>query len=73
MGESDVHQEVDEEQAVATAIQAFEDGLYLVVLDGEERKDLDRPVPLTDESRVAFVRLAMIQRCLRLLDPSNRT
>ena len=48
------------DQAVATAIQAFEDGLYLVVLDGEEQKDLDRPLPLTEASRVAFVRLAML-------------
>jgi hypothetical protein len=60
MGGSDVHQDVDEDQAVGNAIQAFEDGLYLVVLDGEEQRDLDRPLALTEESRVAFVRLAML-------------
>src|SRR5262245_12282517 len=35
-GGRDLHQKVDPEEAVATALQAFEDGLYLVFLDGEE-------------------------------------
>lgn len=60
MGGSDLQQDVDAKQAISTAIQAFEDGLFLVVLDGEEQKELDRPVQLTEESRVAFVRLAML-------------
>ncbi|HKB03528.1 MAG TPA: hypothetical protein VKD90_14995 [Gemmataceae bacterium] len=60
MGGSDLKQEVDPEQAVGTALQAFEDGIYLVVLDGEEQKELDRQVFLTEESRVAFIRLAML-------------
>jgi hypothetical protein len=53
-------QEVDTEEAVGTALQAFEDGLYLVVLDGQEQRDLDQEVRLTPDSRVTFVRLVML-------------
>ena len=53
-------QKVDPRQAVATAITAFEDGLYLVVLDGEEQKELDREVYLRPDSRVTFIRLTML-------------
>src|SRR5262245_1791530 len=60
MGGSDLKQEVDPEQAVGTALQAFEDGIYLVVLDDEEQKELERQVFLTEGSRVAFIRLAML-------------
>ena len=60
MGSRDLHQEVDEEAAVATALQAFEDGLYLVLIDEEEQRDLDREVRLGPDSRVTFLRLAML-------------
>ena len=60
MGGRDVTQEVDEEGAVGAALQAFEDGLYLVVLDGEEQRDLDKEVYLQPESRITFVRLALL-------------
>jgi hypothetical protein len=60
MGGRDLKQEVDPEEAVAVALEAFEDGLYLVILDGEEQRDLDREVHLQEDSRVAFVRLAML-------------
>jgi hypothetical protein len=53
-------QEVEEEAAVATALQAFQDGLYLVLLDGEEQADLDRALPLKAGSRVTFLRLVML-------------
>ena len=45
------------EQAIGAALEAFEDGMYLVVLDGEEQRNLDAQVYLRDESRIAFVRL----------------
>jgi hypothetical protein len=32
-GGRDLHQSIKPEEAVATALQAFEDGLYLVILD----------------------------------------
>jgi hypothetical protein len=60
MGGRELKQAVDEEDAVGTALQAFEDGLYLVIVDGEEQRDLDREVFVQPDSRVTFVRLAML-------------
>jgi hypothetical protein len=60
MGGRDLKQPVDEEEAVAVALQAFEDGLYLVIVDGEEQRDLDREVYLRPDSRLTFVRLVML-------------
>lgn len=51
---------VADEDAVATALQAFEDGIYMVILDGEEQRDLDREVRLLPESKLLFVRLVML-------------
>lgn len=53
-------QREDADDAVATAWQAFEDGMYLVVIDGEEQKELDREVHLKHDSRVTFVRLVFL-------------
>ena len=60
MGGRDVRQPVDAEAAVAVALEAFEDGLYLVVVDGQDQKSLDQPVFLRPDSRVTFVRLTML-------------
>jgi len=60
MGGHDLQPEVDEEAAVAAALQAFQDGLYLVILDGEEQKELERPVRLRAESRLTFLRLTLL-------------
>jgi hypothetical protein len=60
MGGRNLEQKVDEEAAIATALQAFEDGLYLVVIDGTEHKELDREVYLQPDSRVAFIRLTLL-------------
>jgi hypothetical protein len=60
MGGRDLKQPVDEEEAVVVAVQAFADGLYLVIVDGEEQRDLDREVHVQADSRVTFVRLAML-------------
>ncbi len=57
MGGEDLQQEVDEDAAVGTALQAFEDGLYLVLLDDEQQRDLDRQVFLRPDSRLTFLRL----------------
>lgn len=51
---------VDEDMAVSAALQGFEDGLYLVVLDGVEQRDLERRLYLTDQSRVVFLRLTFL-------------
>jgi hypothetical protein len=60
MGGRDLDQKVDEDAAIGTALQAFEDGLYLVVVDGEEHKELDREVYLQPDSRVTFIRLTLL-------------
>jgi hypothetical protein len=59
-GGRDLHQDVDPEAAVATALQAFEDGLYLVILDGVEQRELDREVFVQPDSHLVFVRLVML-------------
>ncbi|HEX3315162.1 MAG TPA: hypothetical protein VHR72_09750 [Gemmataceae bacterium] len=51
---------VDPDAAVAAALQAFEDGLYLVAIDGQECKRLDEEVALGAESRIAFIRLTLL-------------
>lgn len=53
-------QPVDEEEAVATACQAFEDGLFLVVIDGEDQREIDRQIHLQPDSHIAFVRLTLL-------------
>ena len=61
MGASDVQpQNLDPEEAVAAALIAFEDGLYLVIIDEKQYKDLDEAVFLTADSRLTFVRLTML-------------
>jgi hypothetical protein len=60
MGGRESQQSVDAEEAVGTALEAFEDGLYLVVLDGQEQRSLDAQVFLQPDSKVAFVRLVML-------------
>jgi hypothetical protein len=51
---------VDATAAVGAALQGFEDGLYLVILDGEEQRDLDKQVYVTPETRVVFLRLTFL-------------
>jgi hypothetical protein len=59
-GGRNLHQLADPDQAVAAAWQAFEDGLYLAILDGEEQRELDRQIFLQADSHVVFVRLVML-------------
>lgn len=51
---------VDVDAAIGAALAGFEDGLYLVVLDGREQRDLDAHVFLTEESRLVFLRLTFL-------------
>ena len=57
LGGRDLEQEVEPQAAVATALQAFEDGFYFVFVDGEQQTALDGELFLRADSRVAFVRL----------------
>ena len=59
-GGRNLHQTVNPDEAVATALQAFEDGLYLVILDGDEQRELDRQIFLQTDSHVVFVRMVML-------------
>jgi hypothetical protein len=52
--------EVDAEAAIATALVGFEDGLYLVLLEGEEQRDLDAEVFLGAGSTLVFLRLTFL-------------
>jgi hypothetical protein len=51
---------VDVETAVAAALEAFEDGLYFVFVDGRQLEILDAPLQLTPGSAVSFVRLVAL-------------
>jgi len=59
-GGSDLDQKVDTSTAVGTALQGFEDGLYLVVIDEKEQRDLDAQVFLQPDSRITFIRLVFL-------------
>ncbi len=48
------------EKAIETAIQAFEDGIYLVVIDGENKEDISEKIDLKDVAEVVFIRLTML-------------
>src|SRR5262245_24578314 len=50
----------DPDHAVAAALQAFEDGLYLVLVVGSEQRELDREIHCGEQSRVMFLRLTML-------------
>lgn len=56
-GGSDLDQAVDAEQAIATALQAFADGLYFVFIDEQQQEHLDDVVTLQPQSELLFLRL----------------
>jgi hypothetical protein len=60
MGGRDAVQAVNVEEAIGTALQAFEDGLYYVFVDDEQQTDLEQEVTLRSESRVTFLRLVAL-------------
>lgn len=59
-GERDLKQEVNLDEAVGTALQAYEDGLYFVFIDGVQQTGLDSEVYLKAESTVTFIRLVAL-------------
>lgn len=56
----ELNQEVNKAAAVATALQAFEDGIYFVFINGEQRTALDETVFVAPGSQVRFVRLVAL-------------
>ena len=51
---------IDEDVAVKVALQGFEDGLYLVFVDGQQQYNLDDPVQLQPASKLLFLRLVAL-------------
>ena len=54
------NQEPDVEEAIAVAVQAFEDGLYRVFVNGEETEQLDGRLALQEGDEVSLIRLTML-------------
>jgi hypothetical protein len=60
MGGTPLRQRVDSEDAVGTALQAFEDGLYLVFIDDRQAVRLEDEVNVLADTKVLFVRLVAL-------------
>ena len=60
LGGRDLKQSVALDQAIGNALQSFEDGIYLVILDGVEQRDLDAQVFLKPDTQLTFLRLVML-------------
>lgn len=58
----DIHREevAVVEKAIATALQAFEDGLFLVLIDGGKCETLAQPIQFRANSEVVFLRLVAL-------------
>lgn len=50
----------DFEQAVANALQCFEDGIYRIFLGTEQLRKLDDTITLAEDCELTFVRLTML-------------
>jgi len=48
------------EEAVETAVTAFEDGIYLVAIDGVEMREVEARVSVRADTRVTFIRLVLL-------------
>lgn len=57
--------EVNESKAKETAIQAFEDGIVVVFVDGIQKEKLIEEIVINEESVVTFVKLALLSGRLR--------
>ena len=51
---------VDEQKAVATALQAYEDGLFRIFLNEEALGEAEQELHLTEEAVLTLVRLTML-------------
>jgi hypothetical protein len=60
LGERDLDQEVDMSEAIETALQAFDDGLYYVFVDREQVQTLESAITLQEGSLVTFIRLVAL-------------
>lgn len=53
-------QAVDLDAATGQALQAFEDGLYLLFVDEEEKRSLEEAVYLRPETKITLIRLTAL-------------
>ncbi|HEY3782920.1 MAG TPA: hypothetical protein VGL56_17685 [Fimbriimonadaceae bacterium] len=53
-------QRPDEEQAIGQALQAFEDGLYLLFIDDEEKRSLEDLVSVVPSTKITLFRLTAL-------------
>ena len=51
---------VDPDDAVKTALQGFEDGLFRVLINDKEAEDLDETLEIFENDTLTFVRLAFL-------------
>lgn len=56
-GGRELDQQVDVDGSVGVALESFEDGLYFVLIDGQQYESLDEQVNVAADSRVTFLRL----------------
>jgi hypothetical protein len=56
-GGRDLDQQADVEESVGVALESFEDGVYLVLIDGYQHESLDEQVNVGTDSHVTFLRL----------------
>lgn len=52
--------QADEAQAIANALQAFEDGIYKVLVDEKIVERLDQPLELREGAVFTFIRLTLL-------------
>ena len=50
----------DAEKAVETALQGFEDGLFRVMAEEKEAKELDGPLDIHENDTLTFIRLTFL-------------
>lgn len=53
-------QTADLDQATGQALQAFEDGIYLLFVDGEQKRSLEEPVYLQPDTKITLIRLTAL-------------
>ena len=59
-GDRDPSRDLAQEAAIATALQGFRDGLYLVFVDEVQQLSLDQAVTLREASQVLLLRLVAL-------------
>lgn len=59
-GGHDDPQPVNTADAIAAALQAFDDQLYYIFVDGQQMQSLDEVAPVREASHIIFVRLVAL-------------